>query len=165
MLEVPCNTGTLVAGIWATSDAISVDRMVKWVLVAALLLLGELRAAPPSRRNCWLSTEAFSISETVLTKWKLEFQLPIPEIGIHTSWSSVSAGSLAKQHLKDHKSWVLVYAAIAILFSFLIISREGSVERCLGLEQGCGFEIPGCWVSSQGQAWMLSCLRASVVGP
>lgn len=117
--------------------------MVEEVLCIPVFL-GELSAAPPGRRNCWASTKVLSVSRTVLTKWKLEFKLPIPVIGIPISRSSASAASLAKQRLRDDKSRVLVYAAIAISCSFQLIRRAGAAERCLGWEQGCGFGIPGC---------------------
>lgn len=80
------------------------------------------------------------VSRTAPIEWKLDPQLPIPGTAIGILGSGASA---AKQCLKDHKSQLLVYAAIAVSSSFLLISREGAMEHCLGLEQGCGFEIPG----------------------
>lgn len=60
-----------------------VDEIPCVFTVAVPVFLGQLSAAPPSRQNCWVSTKVLSVSGTVLTKWKLEFKLPIPVIGIH----------------------------------------------------------------------------------
>lgn len=59
-----------------------VDKVPCVFAVAVPVFLGELSVAPPGRQNCWASTKVLSVSKTVLTKWKLEFKLPIPVIGI-----------------------------------------------------------------------------------
>lgn len=57
---------------------------VLWVFTVSVpVFMGDLGAAPLGRCNCWASTKVLSLSSAALTKWKLEFKLPIPVIGIH----------------------------------------------------------------------------------